>query len=226
MPISSFSAPSAIAKPGVCTSSTRPASPFDGQVIYETDTDKALVWNGSAWVYLSTGTANPVGLVYINNYTLSGGSTNLTSCFSSTFLNYKIVVDFTSVQSGYIRMQMLSGTTVAPSAYSSVGAFSYLSAGTQFNDNIGTGNQGVGSAIVGVSGGAGGIAETSIEVIAPFDSRATTGSFIGCGHLTNSGLQYTTGGFMHYSGGSYDGVILLAPSGSFTGTARVYGYRN
>jgi len=36
-------------KPGVCTSSTRPASPYEGQVIYETDTDKLLIWNGSAW---------------------------------------------------------------------------------------------------------------------------------------------------------------------------------
>lgn len=35
--------------PGVCTSSTRPANPFEGQMIYETDTDKVLVWNGSAW---------------------------------------------------------------------------------------------------------------------------------------------------------------------------------
>lgn len=49
MPISSFLAPSAIAKPGVCTSSTRPASPYEGQVIYETDTDKILAWTGSAW---------------------------------------------------------------------------------------------------------------------------------------------------------------------------------
>jgi hypothetical protein len=36
-------------KQGVCTSSTRPASPFEGQQIYETDTDKVSVWNGSAW---------------------------------------------------------------------------------------------------------------------------------------------------------------------------------
>lgn len=49
MPISSFSAPSAIAKPGVCTSSTRPASPYEGQVIYETDTDLLRFWDGSAW---------------------------------------------------------------------------------------------------------------------------------------------------------------------------------
>ena len=40
---------SSLSKPGVCTSSTRPATPYEGQMIYETDTDKVLVWNGSAW---------------------------------------------------------------------------------------------------------------------------------------------------------------------------------
>lgn len=36
-------------RPGVCTSTTRPSAPFEGQMIYETDTDKVLVWDGSAW---------------------------------------------------------------------------------------------------------------------------------------------------------------------------------
>ena len=33
----------------ICTSTTRPASPFEGQEIYETDTKKKLTWNGSGW---------------------------------------------------------------------------------------------------------------------------------------------------------------------------------
>jgi hypothetical protein len=37
-------------KPGVCTSSTRPASPYEGQTIYETDTDLVKSYNGSSWV--------------------------------------------------------------------------------------------------------------------------------------------------------------------------------
>lgn len=53
MPLSNYLAPSAIAKPGVCTSSTRPASPYEGQVIYQTDNDQLLVYNGSAWVCLT-----------------------------------------------------------------------------------------------------------------------------------------------------------------------------
>lgn len=33
----------------VVTSVTRPASPVEGQTIYETDTDKFVVWDGAAW---------------------------------------------------------------------------------------------------------------------------------------------------------------------------------
>lgn len=34
----------------VCASTTRPSSPFEGQEIYETDSQKTLVYSGSAWV--------------------------------------------------------------------------------------------------------------------------------------------------------------------------------
>ena len=33
----------------ICTSTTRPASPFEGQEIYETDTKKKMTYNGSGW---------------------------------------------------------------------------------------------------------------------------------------------------------------------------------
>lgn len=50
MPISRYVPTSNLARPGVCTSTTRPASPYEGQAIYETDTDKTYIWNGSLWV--------------------------------------------------------------------------------------------------------------------------------------------------------------------------------
>jgi hypothetical protein len=53
MPLSSVVGAQSIVKPGVCTSSTKPASPYDGQVIYMTDVDQTAVWDGSSWVVLS-----------------------------------------------------------------------------------------------------------------------------------------------------------------------------
>lgn len=94
MPISNYVPTSAIARPGVCTSSTRPASPYEGQVIYETDTDRTLVWNGSGWVFLSTSTANPVGLEFITQTSAtSGASLPVDNCFSSAYDNYRILID-------------------------------------------------------------------------------------------------------------------------------------
>ena len=34
----------------VCTSTTRPGTPWSGQIIYQTDTLSAKIWNGTAWV--------------------------------------------------------------------------------------------------------------------------------------------------------------------------------
>jgi len=47
-------------RPGVCTSTTRPVSPYEGQSIYQTDTDTVLFWDGSTWVapYATTAALN------------------------------------------------------------------------------------------------------------------------------------------------------------------------
>jgi hypothetical protein len=57
MPISSQIGSSSLIKPGVVDSAaTRPASPYEGQMVYEKDTDRVLVYNGSAWVMPGTST--------------------------------------------------------------------------------------------------------------------------------------------------------------------------
>lgn len=61
-------------RPGVCTSLTRPTAPYEGQVIYETNTDKTLVWNGSAWLFLSTPQATEIGAWQSWNPSLSSSS--------------------------------------------------------------------------------------------------------------------------------------------------------
>ena len=41
---------SSIIRPGVIdNTAARPASPYEGQVIFQKDTDAVLVWNGTAW---------------------------------------------------------------------------------------------------------------------------------------------------------------------------------
>ena len=40
-------------RPGVVTSTTRPTTPYTGQIIYEVDTGFLRVWDGANWDYLS-----------------------------------------------------------------------------------------------------------------------------------------------------------------------------
>lgn len=44
----------------VCTSTTRPSSPPEGMVVYETDTDALVTYQGSAWVRTSAVTSSAV----------------------------------------------------------------------------------------------------------------------------------------------------------------------
>lgn len=61
----------------ICTSGTRPSSPFQGQSIYETDTQQTRVWNGTFWLW--------VGGSHLNIYSKSSaftavvGTTNVPS---------------------------------------------------------------------------------------------------------------------------------------------------
>lgn len=60
---------------GVCTSSTRPTAPYNGQVIYETDTSLSSVWNGSTWVGTTSAATTANG---------NGGHSNIYSNSLST----------------------------------------------------------------------------------------------------------------------------------------------
>ena len=139
-------------RPGVCTSTTRPANPYDGMVIYETDTDKVAVYDVNAWVY-KTGTTAPAapvapGLVLISSGTLSGSSTTFSSVFSADYDNYEIIVTnaeaavstpslfmtIGSISTGYTR-----GIATNNGAYSYTGSQSSFDigyAGNAANSNV------------------------------------------------------------------------------------------
>ena len=65
----------------ICTSSTRPAAPFEGQTIYETDNSRQLVWDGSGWVAPSVTYRPPMCKAY-GNTTVPDASD--TACSFST----------------------------------------------------------------------------------------------------------------------------------------------
>ena len=83
----STSLPNAVVQPGVCTSTTRPSSPYKGQTIYETDTGRLLVYYGvtTGW-QLPWG--QPWGLITSATqtaYLTTSGTTELTVFSTGSF---------------------------------------------------------------------------------------------------------------------------------------------
>lgn len=89
-------------RPGVCTSSTRPVTPYEGQVIYETDTDRTLVYNGTSWVLLhSASSFSSAGVsVYPNFMVYLSGANGAATDGVTLAYNATLYDDTSSVSSG------------------------------------------------------------------------------------------------------------------------------
>lgn len=96
MPLSSVVGAQSIVKPGVCTSSTRPASPFEGQMIYETDTDLLRIWTGAAWRSLAAAAASSGSILQIVQGSDTTQRINSTSTYADTSLTASITPSSTS----------------------------------------------------------------------------------------------------------------------------------
>lgn len=78
-------------RPGVCTSTTRPTAPYEGQMIYETDTDMVAIWNGSAWRYLAATTPTNGTVLQV----VEGTTTSLASSISTTYADSTLSASIT-----------------------------------------------------------------------------------------------------------------------------------
>ena len=207
-------------RPGVCTSTTRPTNPFNGQVIYETDSKQTLVWQGSAWVML-TDADTPPGLQLVKTQTVGSGvaSVTVTDAFSSEWDNYIISgngIEFNTANDSISLQMRTGGTTATTNYYFVLGYWTYAGAANLAASNNGSSWNNIARAL-----GAAQKTSFSINVNGPFlTQRTTVGSFVSGTDLTGSASGY------HNSATSYTDFVL-AVSGTMTGgTIRVYGYRN
>ena len=221
MPLSSVIGASSIMQPGVCTSTTRPASPYDGQVIYETDTDKTLVYNGTGWVFLSTSRANPGGLDLIKAETSFSAATQVIcdTVFSSTYTAYKIIMRFTGTTGGAVGLQLrIGGVAAVDTNYTR----QILSATSTTVSAV----RQTGQTSFALAAGSGGSFMQSVEclITGPALAEVTTfqSNFQGAdGAHTNAFVQIIHGS--HTTATAYDGFELDAASGNITGIYSVYG---
>jgi hypothetical protein len=86
MPLTTVLGAQSLIKPGVCTTATRPASPYTGQAIYDTTTSTSLIWNGTVWVQQTAGVVQ----VKSTTVTASTFSTSSSSLVDITGLSVSI----------------------------------------------------------------------------------------------------------------------------------------
>lgn len=219
-------------KPGVCTSTNRPTTPYDGMVIYETDTDRVAVWDGSSWVYKTNATAENSMAVMIQptsvsgtGVSLSGGKVSFTSastiningCFSSAYSNYYVVLTPKyGANSETVRIRFRSNETDNSSAYYTHAIYTTHTGGPSRNYNA---NE--------AQGYVGWVADISwniqLEIHNPFASDYTSWTATANGIGTNTAVAGTLWG-MHQVQSSFDGMTLFHTS-PMTGSLRIYAYR-
>jgi hypothetical protein len=208
-------------KPGVCTSTNRPANPFDGMVIYETDTDKVAVYDSSAWVY-KTGTTAP-GLVYITQATPTAVNTvSINNCFTSSYANYLLVFDVTAaVGNGAFTARLRLSGTDATTNYATQRLGGQATTVFASANPTGTDDFYFASNEASTASGYG----FSINILSPQLARTTV--LVGSGgYPSASGTTFETIWANHTTATAYDGITVNYAGTSFTGTIRVYGYQN
>jgi hypothetical protein len=209
-------------KQGVCTSTTRPASPYTGQVIFETDTKQTLVYSGAAWVML-TDADSPPGLELIKTATVTNAantSTTWQGVFNSTYTSYRLIChNLNAHTNGAIpRMSFYYSTSTEQTTtyYSSVtnsiyngtsnitsvnnGAFMSLGAAC---DNIGASSFSLDIHRVGLSGRG----TVLIQYVDAYNG------------------SWAAGGGLVATDRTYEGFKLFMSAGNISMTGSLYGYR-
>jgi hypothetical protein len=204
------------------------SSPVEGMYTHLEDTDDLQFWNGSAW-------RSPFGLTRLVNQTITTSTAFIIdNVFTTEFDNYKVILkgDAASASTSVlVNMQFRkAGSTITASNYRQGGWFFEATGSTSAGYQ---GNNGGSSSTVMILGAGGPTSSySSIELINP----AVVGSQTGWTNLgfhqygnttaaTSNKIGYFVNG-AYTSNDNFDGIVLTPASGNFSGSVKIYGYRN
>jgi hypothetical protein len=215
MPFSSVLGASSVIKPGVCTSSTRPTVPYEGQLIYETDTDLVLAYNGSSWATVGPASAGAMTLISATTIGSAVSTVTVTSAFSSTYDNYYITIAG-GVSSALCVLSLKLGAVVT-GYYGGLIQVNYASSAvTGIGDNNAAQFSYVGwasanSMCAQIFVNSPNLAKQTNVWAGPYIAGSTTGTYQGLTNLTTQHTDFT----------------ITPSTGTLTGgTIRVYGFAN
>jgi len=189
----------------------------EGQLCYLSASNIVQYYDGAAWATVGPAAAAASGLTLVSASTIGTtvSSVTVSSAFSATYDNYKIIVNGgTSSASPYLKMTL--GATATGYYF---GELYRTYGGVSSADNLSNGSYW----LVG-SGRTNGLI-SNIEIQNPFLSART--SYTGNnGNLLTTGEVSFVGGFLD-NATSYTAFTLTPNTGTITGgTIRVYGYAN
>ena len=203
-------------RPGVCTSTSRPSSPYTGQTIFETDTNRMYVWNGTAWVIPNSPAQNPTGLELIKTQTIGTAVTSVvvSDVFSATYDNY-LIMGFGGASGGDTNLRLQLGSSVT-------GYYGFMPYGSYSSTTVSGSNDSNTSQFNHVGGADTGSIRINATLFGPYIAKPTDiqsfarystvyGTYVGHHNVSTSYTSFT---------------ISVGGSNLTGGTIRVYGYRN
>lgn len=161
------------------------------------------------------------GLSFITSSTFSAASAvSVDGCFTSSFDNYRLVLTATASALNVIKYRMrASGTDASSSDYS--WTLFYIARGTSGSLSYSAPDS---SGSLSYSDGTNREAVVGLDVCSPFLAAKT--SFSGTGqYMDSSAVVGFSNSSFHQLSTSYDGITIIAPSGTITGTVSIFGYR-
>lgn len=190
---------SSLIKPGVIdNTAARPASPYEGQMVYEKDTDTLLIWNGTAWRYIAAATPTNGTVLQVVTATTSTEATNSTSTYADTNLTATITPKSSSSK---ILVQVVqAGCYVTSGNSENRIQMQLLRAGSGIFDFTGTLHQYSGSALIKIG-------QTSCLYL---DSPSTTSATI---YKTQFKNPNNTASVLVQSGSATSTIVLMEIAG-------------
>jgi hypothetical protein len=158
----------------------------------------------------------------IGNVTFSGASSiSINSCFTSTYDNYRIIIDYIpSASTGFVSRYRNTSDETAASYGNAV--FFYRSNNTSGGEAANT--SATYSYIMNQS--ANGYSALSIDVINPLKASYSLMHILGTLGISSTDVKSVFGQTMLANTSTYSGVTFYPLSGTITGTIRVYGYKD
>jgi hypothetical protein len=184
----------------------------EGEYAYLLDTDQTLVYSGSSWVSVGT----TPGLVCVKAETSFSAVASVTAdnIFTSSYTNYVFLFNFTTSTTNFPSLKLRVGGVSASTNYTSQQIQGFVST---VSTNARTAQSDFSFAYYG-----NGTREAAIvNIMGPQLAQAT--QFIVGGGALGGGLVQNIYG-LHTTATAYDGIEILVPSGTMTGTYAIYGF--